>query len=134
MSGSKDLARADSLTRSGTGCGTAGTNSSRMITIDSSDTRTVSNVDDFVFVIESSLYRMKLENATKGSRCWTSARTAKRMSGLQLVNANHSERAGYSTIVCALICRWSSVLKVTDHVVGDKFGFWRSFWRVCSLR
>jgi hypothetical protein len=70
----------DNLTRSGTGGGIGGVNKIRRKDIDSNDTRIVNNVEDRVFVIESTLERTKLKSATNGSRCCTSARMAKRMS------------------------------------------------------
>lgn len=75
----------DNLTRSGTGGGIGGVQTIRRKEIDNNDTRMVNNVEDFVFVMESILERTKLKNATKGSRCCTSARIAKRTS-LHLVS------------------------------------------------
>ena len=49
------------------------------------------NVDDFVWVMASSLLRKKLMMGTKGSRCWTSARTAKRMTAIESVVAQHGD-------------------------------------------
>ena len=69
------------MTRSGTGGGAGGAKTSRRKKIDRKDTKTVKNVVDLVFVIESMFERRKLNNAINGSRCCTSARIAKRMSG-----------------------------------------------------
>lgn len=69
----------------------------------------VINVEDFVLVIKSILSRRKLKNAMKGSRCCTSARTAKRMS--------------YS-----MVSTWSSALLKREGVVQ----LFVSFTAFCS--
>jgi hypothetical protein len=81
MRGSKDLARVESLTRSGTAGGMGGTKRTRKMDMESKERRMVRMVEDLVLVMRSILSRRKLKKAMKGSRCWTSALTAKRMSG-----------------------------------------------------
>ena len=80
MSGSNDFARVESFTRSGTGAGIGGAKSMLITDIETSDKSTVIIVERFVLVIESILSRRKLKNAINGSRCCTSALTAKRIS------------------------------------------------------
>ena len=81
MSGSKDFARVVSLTKSGTGGCTGGTRTRRSSDSESKEMNMVNMVDDVVLVIESNLECRKLKSAMNGSRCWTSARIAKRISG-----------------------------------------------------
>src|SRR5271163_745873 len=102
MRGSKDLASVESLTRSGTGGGMGVVKRRRKMERVRKDIRIVRRVEDRVEVRELILQPRKLKNATNGSRCWTSARTANRISIKQSALVTSVEGRGFATIVRAV--------------------------------
>lgn len=97
MRGSKAFARPATLTRSGTGKGCAGEKRDLMAIVDNKATRmaVMSEAHDLVIL---SNFRVSIANAfSKGSvLCWTSARTAKRISNMVRQWPSSLVRATYS--------------------------------------
>jgi hypothetical protein len=75
----------------------------RNMDMESNERSTVMIVEDLVLVMRSILSRRKLKKAIKGSRCWTSALTAKRMSGEMVSTLEGSDGTKTSTIVVAVV-------------------------------
>jgi len=75
----------------------------RKMDMENKERRMVMIVEDLVLVMHSILSRRKLKKAIKGSRCWTSALTAKRMSGGIVSTWERSDGTKSSTIIITVV-------------------------------